>query len=493
VIFERGPGREQVTFIERKVRGHLQVIPVDAVPYLQAGRLDPRLFDVTTLLEFGYDQRRADLPLIVTGPATPRGARVLRALSGLDARVATVERDSIGTLWRSFTTGQPDAGGPTIWLDGIRELALDVSVPQIGAPTAWQAGYDGTGVRVAVVDSGIDATHPDLAGKVAAQRNFVADEEDELDRAGHGTHVAGTIAGTGAASGGRYTGVAPGADPLEQAVADLTEQYGALFVIAAGNSGPRDQLASFSSRGPRVGDAALKPDITAPGVAIASARSSHNSQGEPGDQYIGNSGASMATPHVAGAAAIISQRQPDWRAAELKAALMASAQPDPATGIFGQGAGRVDVARAIGQTIAASPASVSFGVQRWPHDHDTPVTTTVSYRNHGDADVALALEVQAAGPDGIPAPPGMFTVDESVVTVPAGGTAEVTVTADTRVDGPDGFFGGHLVATAAGSVTRTALAVEREPESYEVTVTHSDRIGQPTGQYQTLIASHDNP
>src|SRR5205814_2214191 len=81
---------------------------------------------------------------------------------------------------------------------------------QIGAPTAWASGATGRGVRVAVLDTGIDATHPDVAGKVLTSANFT-DSPDVVDRVGHGTHVAATIAGTGVASGGVHRGVAPDA------------------------------------------------------------------------------------------------------------------------------------------------------------------------------------------------------------------------------------------------------------------------------------------
>src|SRR5581483_4591653 len=92
-----------------------------------------------------------------------------------------------------------------VWLDGMRKVADDVSTPQIGAPQAWAAGYTGAGVPVGVVDTGIDGTHPDLAGKVVAAKDFTTDG-DLLDHVGHGTHVASIITGSGAASGGRYEG-----------------------------------------------------------------------------------------------------------------------------------------------------------------------------------------------------------------------------------------------------------------------------------------------
>jgi subtilisin family serine protease len=458
-------------------------------------------------------------------------------------------------VWRGIAARGPVPDAAKIWLDGMSRPALDVSVPRIGAPAAWQAGYDGTGVTVAVVDSGIDADHPDLAGKVVAARDFTGEEGRDI--VGHGTHVASTIAGSGAASGGRNRGVAPGArlvdakvcivfgcldswiidgmywavaeqhakvvnvslgradtpevDPLEQAVADLTARYGALFVISAGNSGAdrtvsspgsadaaltvgaiddTDALAPFSSRGPRAGDSALKPDITAPGVDIDAALS-EDAGGDADQRYVSNSGTSMAAPHVAGTAAILAQRRPDLGAPELKASLMGSAVPHPGTGIFAQGAGRVDVPGALAAAVTTTPPSVSFGLQIWPHGDDTPVTRSVTYHNAGTAEATLDLALAATGPDGNPAPAGMFTLSTTRLTVPAGGTAGVNVTADTSVVGPDGFAGGYLVATGGGTVTRTPFAVEKEVESYDLTVAHIGRSGGTPLDFLTRLINVD--
>jgi subtilisin family serine protease len=124
-----------------------------------------------------------------------------------------------------------------------------------------------------------------------------------------------------------------GTDPMSQAITRLTARYRTLFVVAAGNSGPgeqtvenpgvatealtvgavdaEDQLADFSGRGPRFGDYAMKPDITAPGVDIIAARAAGTALGDPVNQwYTRLTGTSMATPHVAGAAAIMAQRWP---------------------------------------------------------------------------------------------------------------------------------------------------------------------------------------
>lgn len=90
----------------------------------------------------------------------------------------------------------------------------------IKADRLWEKGIDGRGVKVAVIDSGIDKNHPDLVGKVVAEKNFLSDEITADDLLGHGTMVAGIIAGTGAASGGEYKGIAPGADLISVKVID---------------------------------------------------------------------------------------------------------------------------------------------------------------------------------------------------------------------------------------------------------------------------------
>ena len=100
-------------------------------------------------------------------------------------------------------------------------VQLDQSVPQIGGPAAWERGLTGKGVKIAVLDSGIDPNHADFTGRIGAQQNFT-DTADTVDHHGHGTHVASIAAGTGAASGGKYKGVAPDATLLVGKVLDDT-------------------------------------------------------------------------------------------------------------------------------------------------------------------------------------------------------------------------------------------------------------------------------
>ena len=562
ISVQPGPGREKTRFLTRRVSGHVQVIPADAVQLLHDGRLDARLFDVTELSQVTWHDA---VPVIMSyadagarsagkAAAAKTGAKPERDLPAVHGYSAKVANADLGRFWTDFKVGTVGtAGRPKLWLDGVRHLALDVSVPMIGGPAARAAGLDGSGVKVAVLDSGIDATHPDLAGRVVAEQNFTEGYEDNRDLVGHGTHVASTIAGTGAASGGKYVGVAPGAqlldgkvcvvdgcadswilagmqwaadqgaqivnlslggydspglDPIEQAVQDLTAQRGVLFVVAAGNSGPSagsvsspasadaalavgavdksDQLADFSSRGPRAGDAGVKPDLTAPGVDIVAARSKDASEGTPvGDDYLRMSGTSMATPHVTGAAAALKQQHPQWTPAQLKSALMASSKLNTGQDVYAQGAGRVDLARAITQQVYAASPSVSFGLQSWPHGDDRPNTTMVTYTNEGTQAVTLSLALNTS------APSDMFTLSASSVTVPAGGRADVGLTADTRIGTADGAFTGYLTATGTGVEVRVPFAVEREVESYDLTLVHIGRDGNPSTRYATLVMGLD--
>ncbi len=565
-------GREHVRFAVATVKGHLTVIPQDALRLVGTGTLDRRLFDVTLLESLGYDDAHASgLPLIVSYPpasgaalAAPAlgsaGTTITRDLPAIHGAAIRTGKDR-AALWPALVRAPGTAkatlatGIAHVWLDGRRQPALDHSVPQIGAPTAWAAGYTGAGVSVAVLDTGIDATHPDLTGKVVAEQNFSADP-DPSDTVGHGTHVASIIAGTGAASGGLYRGVAPDAtlydgkvcesfgceesailagmqwaaadnharvvnvslgggdtpdiDPLEAAVNSLTATYGTLFVIAAGNAGPDDgtvgspgsadaaltvgavdrddQLAYFSSRGPRVGDDAMKPDITAPGVDIVAARGAGTQLGEPvGDSYVRLSGTSMATPHVVGSAALLAQQHPQWTAGQLKADLMASAKPNPTVTGYQQGAGRVDVARAITEPVTSDPVSLSLGRQSWPHTDDTPVVRTLTYHNSGGTELNLTLTAAITGPGGTPAPAGMFAFSANPVTVPAGGSAQVTVTTDTRIAGPDGLYSGQLLATDGTVQASTPIGINKEVESYTLTLSHVDRTGAAATDYFTSL------
>lgn len=560
---EPGPGRDGIGFVDRvtvdPVSGNrrVSVVPSDALELIGEDQLDRRLFDVTALLEAGYGDASLDeVPLIVAYDGARRarrtldaaGSRVTRELSSIDAAAVRTSKDDTTALWSELVNGAD--GIEKVWLDGPVHASLDQSVPQVGAPKAWDAGFTGTGVKTAVLDTGIDATHPDLAAAVVRAKDF-SDSGSTKDRVGHGTHVASIVTG----GGQRYKGVAPdtkllsgkvlddsgfgwdsgiiagmewavaqnarvvnlslggcatnGKDPLSKAVNRLTNDSGTLFVVAAGNhpsdpfcaydervSTPAaanqalaigsvtkgDQLSDFSNIGPRLGDSALKPELTAPGGSIVAAKAKGTELGEPvGNRYVRASGTSMAAPHVAGAAAILAQQHPKWDADELRSALLASAEPLPELSVFQQGAGRLDVGTAVGQRVLTVPASLSIGRQEWPHADDEPVTKTVKYRNPTGRPVPLELAASGLGPDGEPAPDGMFAVSRDEIVVPAHGIARVRVTVDTSIQSPDGHYSGQLTANRGSElVSSVPIGVDKEVESYDLTLKAVDRAGNPT-------------
>ncbi|WP_053204480.1 S8 family serine peptidase [Jiangella muralis] len=551
--------------------GDTYVVPARVAPQVRAGTVDDQLFNVTRLIESGYaDDATTELPVIVTydGAAARSASTVAASAENLPASDATLPLPSIdgvavevakadaGTFWDAV---QADGSVGGVWLDGSVAATLDVSVPMVGAPAAWEQGFDGTGSTVAVLDTGIDPAHPDVAGQIAVQQDFTGGN-NPVDGHGHGTHVAATVAGTGASSGGTRQGVAPGADlmigkvlddggsgqdswviagmewaarngadvvsmslggwptdgtdPLSLAVNELTAETGALFVIAGGNYGPSaysltspgaadaaltvgnvtktDDLASSSGRGPRVGDHAVKPDLTAPGTNIVAARAAGTAMGTPVDNlYTSASGTSMATPHVAGAAAIVRQQHPDWTPEQVKAALVSTAIPRDGLTVYQQGGGRLDVATAVAQGVYAGPAPLNFGYLPYPQTGLEPIVRTVTFSNVTAAPVTLELTA-AATAGSTPAPAGMLTLGAPSVTVPANGTATVDVTLDPSL-GAAGLYSGFVTGTGPDGVSVVLpLGLNKEPEVYELTVTVLDREGNPNRGATVQIGNVDD-
>ncbi|MFI7423225.1 S8 family serine peptidase [Nonomuraea sp. NPDC049684] len=548
------------------------VTPGDAVPAINSGRLDRELFNVTYLAENGYaDDKSKQLPVIVQYPerhtdqavataaaAIPAGEPVL-TLESVNASAIQVTKAEAGAFWNAVravpeTKGAngivglanvPDTlrgGIAKVWLDGKVKADLAESVPMIGAPQAWAGGHDGAGVKVAVLDTGVDAAHPDLAGRITDSKSFIPGQQVR-DGHGHGTHVASTIAGSGAADGGKHKGVAPGVrlivgkvltdegtgsdsqiiegmewaaasgakvismslgggatdgtDPMSQAVDTLSASSGALFVIAAGNTGAAgaetvatpgtadaaltvaavdksDAWAAFSSQGPRVGGG-LKPDIAAPGVAITAARAAGTSMGNPIDEhYTAANGTSMATPHVAGAAAIMAQLHPDWTGPQIKAALMSTAKDD-ALSVYKQGAGRIDVARAYAQRVFATTGGIDFGAVESGAE---PITRELTYTNGGSEPITLKLTAELRRSDGRAVESGL-SIAATTLTLPAGGAAATAATIDPKALPDLDNYTGVVTATAEGVQLRTAVGVVREVPKATLTIHTLGRDGKP--------------
>jgi len=304
--------------------------------------------------------------------------------------------------------------------------ALDTAAGTLDLQQLWDRGLSGKDVAVAVIDTGV-APHSDLGSRIIGFKDFVNGRTEPYDDQGHGTHVAGTVAGDGKASEGRYKGAAPQAsvvgikvldgrgsgsfsdviagiqwavdnkdkygikvinmslggrarqsykdDPVAQAI-EAAAAAGIVPCVAAGNSGPGaktintpahalnaltvaasddrgtvgrddDRIASFSSRGPSPVDLLDKPDVSAPGVDITAA--------DWRGGYRTLSGTSMATPMVAGVAALLLEARPDLTPAQVKGILMQTADPIAATNATAQGAGVIDPLEALDAPAPAPP------------------------------------------------------------------------------------------------------------------------------------------
>jgi subtilisin family serine protease len=569
------PGRDRMTFHTLETDDSMLVVPNDVVPYLSTGMVDERLFDVPQLVADGYDdQSTPEIPLIIrydetvaAATGTLGTATAITTFDSIDAAAIAPGKGEVGELWQSlaapseisgYAEAEPQfAGGITeIWLDGRVDAVLEHSVGQVGAPVAWDGGLDGSGVTIAVLDTGVDDGHPDLSGQVNGAENFT-DSPTAEDKVGHGTHVAAIAAGTGAASDGARRGVAPGAavlngkvlsddgygfeswiiagmewavaagadivnmslggdptdgtDPMSLAVDRLSAETGTLFVISAGNDGASysvgtpgaassaltvgavdrdEQLANFSSRGPRVGDYAAKPEITAPGVGIVAARGEGTSLGRPvDDAYVTLSGTSMAAPHVAGVAALAAQAHPDLAGDELKDLLVSTAHPHAELMVFEQGGGRVDAAPAATQGIYAT-GLVDFGLHT-QEESASQTLASVSYVNATEAPVTLELSVSLDNLDRAAPANGALELGASQVTVPAGETVDVPLGLDLgRLE--RGRHSGRIVASGPGGVVaRTTLATTLAGPTHSVTFRARDAHGGAAGADVLMLHGDD--
>ncbi|MFE7243413.1 S8 family serine peptidase [Streptomyces sp. NPDC057580] len=551
-------------FTSMKVGDEVYVIPDKAQPYLAANELDRELFNVTKLVEYGYDDaHRPAVPLIATyagapgkagkalDQAAPAGSVKKDELPSANAVALHAAKKKAATFWEAVdddstaSTKAPKLadGIKKLWLDKPVHVALDQSVPQIGAPEAWAAGYDGTGTKVAILDTGIDPNHPDVAGQVKKTQNFT-DDPDAVDHHGHGTHVASTIAGSGAASGGRLKGVAPGADlyigkvlntagsgsesgviggmewaaaqgadvvsmslggsvpsdgtdPISQAVNQLTASSGSLFVIAAGNEGPGK--GTVSSPG------AAEDALTVGAVSKQDQLAGFSSRGPvketfavkpeitaPGVGIVAAraAGTTMGTPVDANytSASGTSMATPHVSGA---AAILVQRHPDWS-------------ADRLKQVLVSTAKQGSYNAYQGGNGrvdvpkaidattYSSPAVVSMGKKSAESAPVTKTINyVNTSATDttlslrlfsaGETAPPpdGMFTLSANSVTVPANSTASVTVTYRPEL-GAVGDYTGIITATAAdGTAIRTTVGATKDVPTVDLTLNTIDRNGDP--------------
>ncbi len=333
---------------------------------------------------------------VVEAPASSFAPTAVRLMS--DPAVYYVEEDFYTNWLKAAAPAafsqlpMPDLGRvmaelPKLVQRNASQGELPWGVVAVNAKGAWDRGVDGRGVRVAVIDTGIDCSHPDLAANCAKDGyNAVDSKKPPKDDHSHGTHVSGTIAavkdGKGvvgiapaatlvpvkvldAQGGGSLTSIIKGLVWVGQhdiAVANMSlgsetgsvfmrlavtyaRMKGVVVMAAAGNSGGSvgypaaypdaiavaasdadGKIADFSSRGKQVA-------FIAPGVDVNSTI--------PGGGYERYSGTSMATPHMTGLAALAIQQGAKGKDAVL-AALQHAAKPLPGLKPEEQGVGMVD-------------------------------------------------------------------------------------------------------------------------------------------------------
>ena len=247
-------------------------------------------------------------------------------------------------------------------------LAKGVHVSGI-APRAYLGNYKA--MAAATPDVGLDGNAPELAAAIEAAVNDgmnvinMSLGEPEVDP--RRDPVVRAL--NAAADAGVLSAIAAGNDFDDFGNGSITSPANAAKAIAVaastgGHSSPTpDRIASFSSGGPTPYSLQFKPDVTAPGVGVLS--SVPPSEG----LWDSASGTSLAAPHVAGAAALLMQRHPDWTVSEIKSALVTTGVPVrfsngrevPATR---EGGGRIDLVHADDPNIFVKPTSLSFGLVR---------------------------------------------------------------------------------------------------------------------------------
>ncbi|HPS78071.1 MAG TPA: S8 family serine peptidase [Thermoanaerobaculaceae bacterium] len=391
------------------------------------------------------------------GGADPSGEHAIDTLVSLGT-VVVVAAGNNGDIYT--VVGSPSSADNALsvascaddGVDGARLLvetpaALAGEVPSAAAefgPTPPSTGISATVVASIPADGCATLANPgEMAGRIAlvdrGTCNFTVKVKNAQSAGAAAAIVADNRVGPLLTMGGEDTSITIPSVFISQA--DGATLRGALaggVTAALRILNLAATVASSSSRGPRGGDLALKPEITAPGVAITSASARSGSLGMTA------SGTSMATPHITGVAAVLRQLHPAWTSAELKAAIMGTAVPvlpvhaqteGPANGAGRVGAGRVDAAAAAAATLvvcdAEAPGRVALSFGTVEAVGVSRVRRTVRVTNKAAVAQALALSFRP-----VVAVPGISVnfPEGTTLSVPTGGS--VTFPVELVVDAP---------------------------------------------------------
>ena len=595
--FVAATGREDVSYFSKQTADGTYVIPLDAVSLVATGTLDEDFFNLELLSNFGLsDAATGDLPVIVKQNKNSISSTLNTVANGKIKQLDTISAialtaSSDGSFWDRVVVA--DANGRLVLAPGIDQIWLDRPVqrdPQEQAGkcadkvvadlrkqiNAVDLPYTGAGVRVAVVDTGVLPSHKDLNARIFEMKDFTSSAATGLgiDDNGHGTHVAGIIAGSGELSGGKYRGLATDAElfsakvldsdgygnqsdiilgaqwavdsgaqvlnlslgggpsdgnsALDLAFNEIAENSDALIVVAAGNAGPTsytvgnpgtadsvltvgasdgtENVASFSSRGPRLSNNAVKPDLVAPGVGIVSARvpgtvtgdfTNHSTDGPIDDNYTALSGTSMATPVVAGASALLLEARPDLKGVELKNLLASTTDEIAGTSVFDQGLGELNLGRALTQEVSVNVANFSFPYDDWPRE-TTDQQTEVTYRNDSSETVTLNLDLETIDSD-LDDPKAVNSADVLSLSTPnltlaPGESESVQVHAHTPQDKFETIALARLVATDASSkvhlTTVLSANYQTQTQSFGAHIVNAP-AGMDASQFTFMITSTD--
>jgi subtilisin family serine protease len=285
------------------------------------------------------------------------------------------------------------------------------------APKAYLGNYKA--LTIPTPDFGLDGNSAEIA---AAIESAVSDGMDVINLSLGEPEVelsrdVVVQAIDGAAAAGVVPVVAAGNDFDDFGYGSVSSPGSAPAAITVAAVDANNSIADFSSAGPTPLTLQMKPDVSAPGVNILS--SLPPQQGTYGLL----SGTSMATPHVAGAAALLKERHPTWTVAQIKSALEQTGDPARAGGAElpqREGGGVVDLPRADNPLIFAEPSGLTFGELAPAATRDAGVTISDAGGGAGDWTVSATV-VQGSGTLSVPP---VFTVPGVLTVTATAGTAE---------------------------------------------------------------------